>query len=304
MVKYSVLVICYNQQKFIAQSIESLLGQKYDEVEFIISDDCSSDDTWKIINSYSDTRLRKFRQPKNLGINENSNYLFREAKGDFICLLGGDDYLLGDNFFEILDARIHQNPQIDCWVYGKTSSENGFDATSPIFNFGIQGKALVKKIILGKAPFFLFQQVVFKRAENPLQFPPQGNKYAYGEDIDLLFSLLKGSRCAPVGESLIFYRVGVGITAEANKLLTGFYLHNLMIRRWVADQCHCDFTHIQVKYVIAREYLRVINEMPDGEKKKAFIKENFNHLEVVFGRMLSMAEGLPGPLRRFLKSFL
>jgi len=304
MVNYSVLVICYNQDTFIAQTIESLLSQKYDEVEFIISDDCSSDDTWKIINSYSDTRLRKIRQLKNLGINENSNCLFREAKGDFICMLGGDDYLLGDNFFKILDEKVTQNPQIDCWVYGKTSSENRFDATAPIFNFGITGKTLVKKIILGKAPFFLFQQVVFKRTKNPLQFPPQENKYAYGEDIDLMFSLLKDSKCAPVGKILIFYRQGVGVTAEANKLLTGFYLHNLMIRRWVADKCHGNFTYIQAKYVIARDYLRVVNEMPYGEKKKVFIRENFNNLEAVFGKMLSMADRLPGPLRRFLKSFL
>jgi glycosyltransferase involved in cell wall biosynthesis len=304
MPKYSVIVLCYNQEQFIAELMSSLLRQKYQDVEFIVSDDCSTDNSWEIIDAFNDSRLIKIKQKRNLGINAHSNYLLSRASGNYIFSVGGDDYLLGDDFFLISEEMISRYPDIDCWVIGKKSFLDKPAPPAPNFKFDTLGINLIKDVILGKVPFFLFQQVIFRNPTPRMAYPFQKNKYSYGEDIDLLFSMLKGLRCAPIAKTMVFYRLGVGVTAQANKTLEGYHLHNLMIRRWVREKYFCNFTKFQSLYVLAREYLRVENEFPNGSLKKKFIRENFKSEEVLLGMTLALMMRFPGVFRRFFKSFL
>jgi glycosyltransferase involved in cell wall biosynthesis len=92
----SFCITCYNQEKFIKESIESALSQDYDNLEIIISDDCSIDKTYEIaretVNNYSGThKVYLIRNEKNLGISENRNIVLRKAKGSWIISQDGDD---------------------------------------------------------------------------------------------------------------------------------------------------------------------------------------------------------------------
>lgn len=66
--KISVNMPNYNCEKYIAKSIESILSQDFIDFEFIIIDDCSTDSSWGIIQSYSkrDKRIKAFRNKKNI----------------------------------------------------------------------------------------------------------------------------------------------------------------------------------------------------------------------------------------------
>ena len=68
MPKISVIMPAYNAEQYISEAIESILGQTFADFEFIIIDDGSSDSTSGIIASYKDSRIRYFRNEKNLGI--------------------------------------------------------------------------------------------------------------------------------------------------------------------------------------------------------------------------------------------
>ena len=92
MLKVSILLSSYNHEKYIRESIESILNQTYEEFELIILDDASSDSSWDIINSYSDTRIKPFRNVKNML----GTYLFNKAiaeiaKGEYIAVHHSDD---------------------------------------------------------------------------------------------------------------------------------------------------------------------------------------------------------------------
>jgi len=65
----SVLMPNYNSEKYLNEAIESILNQTYENFEFIILDDCSTDNSWKIIQEYAkkDKRINIFRNEKNLG---------------------------------------------------------------------------------------------------------------------------------------------------------------------------------------------------------------------------------------------
>ncbi len=95
--KVSILIITYNQEDLISETIESALKQDYDNYEIIVADDASTDKTREIINFYA----KKFPEKiipvfneKNLGITGNCNAAFFAATGDLIAFLGGDDLFL------------------------------------------------------------------------------------------------------------------------------------------------------------------------------------------------------------------
>ncbi len=87
----SVIMPAYNGEKFIEKSIKSIINQKYDEWELILIDDASTDNTYQVINSFSDSRVRVFRNSSNKGISYSTNLGIKESKGKYIALLDDDD---------------------------------------------------------------------------------------------------------------------------------------------------------------------------------------------------------------------
>ncbi len=90
--KISVIIPCYNHGKFVGRAIRSVLDQDYSDFELLISDDCSQDDSRKIIESFDDPRITAFFQQKNLGPVYAIGFLSRHARGKYIALLNSDDY--------------------------------------------------------------------------------------------------------------------------------------------------------------------------------------------------------------------
>lgn len=92
MKKVSVLIPSYNHEKFIGKAIESALNQTIKNIEIIIMDDFSIDNSKKVINSFNDKRIKKFFSDKNEGAVANLNKLIDLASGEYIAVLNSDDY--------------------------------------------------------------------------------------------------------------------------------------------------------------------------------------------------------------------
>jgi glycosyltransferase involved in cell wall biosynthesis len=89
----TIIVVCYNSEKYIEQTINSCLCQKYDNYEILISDDNSTDKTWELISRYSNPKICAFRQERNLTEYSNRNFCINRAKGDYIIFIDGEDIL-------------------------------------------------------------------------------------------------------------------------------------------------------------------------------------------------------------------
>ncbi len=100
----SVIMPAYNAGKYIRQAIESILNQTYPYLELLIADDASKDNTKKIIESYTDPRIKKFHNEKNLGYLKTCNKLFEKATGDYIAFQDADDFSAPDRFEKQLKA--------------------------------------------------------------------------------------------------------------------------------------------------------------------------------------------------------
>jgi len=92
----SVIMPSYNTAKFIKESIESVLNQTYSNLELIIVDDCSTDNTDEVVCSIADERIVYIKNDINSGAAVSRNRAIREAKGKWIAFLDSDDIWQAD----------------------------------------------------------------------------------------------------------------------------------------------------------------------------------------------------------------
>ncbi|MDP2181963.1 MAG: glycosyltransferase [Actinomycetota bacterium] len=83
----------YNSARFIEQAVDSALAQTYRQLEVLVIDDVSEDETWSSLLGFSDPRLRILRNDANLGAVGNWNRVLAEAQGEFIKVLHADDFI-------------------------------------------------------------------------------------------------------------------------------------------------------------------------------------------------------------------
>lgn len=107
-------LFAYNQEKFIREAVEGALAQDYEPLEIILSDDCSSDSTFEIIEDIVRNYNGKHsiiinRNIKNCGLAEHINLVMRMASGDLIVVAAGDDISLSHRVQKNVDAWKNSN---------------------------------------------------------------------------------------------------------------------------------------------------------------------------------------------------
>lgn len=96
----TVGIVTYNSGEFILETLDSIKEQTYKNIELIVSDDCSTDDTvvkarkWMAENGNAFTRCELITSPVNTGVSANSNRAYSKAKGEWYKLMDGDDMLM------------------------------------------------------------------------------------------------------------------------------------------------------------------------------------------------------------------
>ena len=96
--KVSIIVPVYNASEYLSRSIESLLNQSYDNLEIILIDDCSTDNSKEIIKKYAlkDTRIKPFYSEVNQGVSKSRNMGLKSVSGDYVVFMDADDYIVPD----------------------------------------------------------------------------------------------------------------------------------------------------------------------------------------------------------------
>lgn len=111
----SICCISYNHEKFISQCLDGFIIQKVDfPFEIVISDDCSTDNTKKIIDTYVSKYPAIFKDvspSKNLGSIKNFYHVLEKASGKYIALCEGDDYWIDENKLQMQVDFLEKNPE-------------------------------------------------------------------------------------------------------------------------------------------------------------------------------------------------
>lgn len=130
----SVAMCTYNGEKYIKEQLDSILQQTYKNIEVIITDDCSTDNTIDIIQKYqkNDDRVKLYINKTNLGFLKNFEYAISLCAGDYIALADQDDIWKKEKL-ELFSKNIKDNSLIysDAILIDKDSNEIGSEFIRP-----------------------------------------------------------------------------------------------------------------------------------------------------------------------------
>ena len=111
--KLTIGIPVYNEGQFLEEALQSLLNQDFQDFIVVIADNCSTDNSWEIIQKYcsKDNRITAFQQKCNLGMFENWRCLLDHCKTSYFMWLGGHDFLAPDFLKTCIEAH-ERNPEI------------------------------------------------------------------------------------------------------------------------------------------------------------------------------------------------
>ena len=201
----SVIMSVYNGEKYLVQAIDSILNQTYQNFEFIIIDDCSTDNSFHILQEYAqkDSRIKIIKKEKNIGIKgfiENLNLGISIAKGKYIARMDQDDVSLPERFQKQVDF-LENNPEITL-VGAQLNLINEQNKITGEAIAALQHRDIVKRIT---SQIQLFHPVIMFRKDQNIQYR---EKFIYCEDYDLYLNLItQGKKLANMNEKLLHYRI-------------------------------------------------------------------------------------------------
>jgi glycosyltransferase involved in cell wall biosynthesis len=158
----SVIIPSYNRAETIRRSVDSVLNQTYSDIEVIVVDDCSTDNTIDIISNYDD-RVRCIRHEQNRGACAARNTGIMNAKGEYIAFQDSDDEWFPDKLEKQIKALESSGSDVVFCQY--TKLENGKESVGPLhFPEGVLGNVTTlygigTQTLLAKAS--VFQNIKF-----------------------------------------------------------------------------------------------------------------------------------------------
>lgn len=128
--KVTVIVPVYNGEKYIGETIQSVLDQTFKDFELVVIDDCSTDSTVKVIETFADSRIKLVKNQKNSGSTQSRNNGLMQSTGEYVAILDSDDVCFPNRFEEQVKF-LDEHPDfgaVGSWtkVIDSESRETGF----------------------------------------------------------------------------------------------------------------------------------------------------------------------------------
>jgi len=181
--KVSVLMSTYNSESRVSHSIESILKQSYKNIEFLIVDDCSADNTFGILQEYSKKyeTIKVFKNDLNIGLTKSLNLLIAKSNGDFIARQDDDDISYPDRIKTQVEILLNSNADF-CSTRALTNpGKNKIPGISYFFP--------IKVLLKFKNPFIhgtlLFKKEILKGVGG------YDENFYYSQDLKLIVDLIQ-----------------------------------------------------------------------------------------------------------------
>ena len=199
----SIVINCYNGEKYLRQSIESILDQSYQNLELIFWDNHSTDQSKNIIKSYDDKRIKYFFSQNHSTLYQARNLALKECKGDFISFLDVDDYYLKDR---IVKQLLHFKDQKVGVTYSNYYRYYEDINKKKLLTNKMLPSGNLTKYILEESQISFMTVMIRKKSLESLQFNFD-QKYSIIGDYDLLYRLSFNWDFYYTKEPLAVYRI-------------------------------------------------------------------------------------------------
>lgn len=256
--KISIIVPIYNVEKYLKRCVESLLNQDYRDIEIILVDDGSPDNSGKICEEYakSDSRIKVIHK-KNGGLSDARNTGVQEAEGDYILFVDADDTLNKSACKELVEIICKYNADIVCFNLNLIDEEVNKKIKGKYFNYDDNFQCIkmtyidtiknniLRKFIRYEAPSKIYKKEIVEKIKFPIG--------VFAEDFAVFYKFLKEA------QNIIYY----------NRNLYNYYQRSSSIMGKKSEKLYIDV------YNAEKEYYKEVKELNIGSELLKKAENNF-----------------------------
>ena len=225
----SVIMSVFNEEKYLQESIESILNQTYKDFEFIIVNDGSFHGTGEILRSYKDPRIRLINNEKNIGLTKSLNKAIKIAQGEYIVRQDADDISLPQRLEKQVEF-LEKNPEIKVLgTFGYKIDKYGDILTKQ--TLPISSKQ-IKKTLIKRNPFVHTSVMIEKEIIN--RIGKYNEKFRTSQDYELWFRILRIAKVANLPLFLVkkrYHKDMVSLKKDKNQLKYTLFFRKQAIKR-------------------------------------------------------------------------
>lgn len=222
----SVIMPSYNTEDYIKYSIMSVINQTYKNWELIIIDDCSNDDTDKVVSLFCDERVVYYKNKSNKGAAYSRNKGLRLAKGKWIAFLDSDDLWESDKLKRQIEFMKKNRVYFSYTNYSEIN-ENG-DATGIV----VSGPSIISRLGMNNYCWPGCLTVMYDAEKIGLV---QIEEIKKNNDYAMWLQICKKADCYLLNETLAHYRRGRQGSISSHGILAMIKWHYFLFRK--AEQC-------------------------------------------------------------------
>lgn len=199
--KVTVLMPVYNGQKYLKEAIDSILSQEFTDFEFLIINDGSTDDSGKIIASYTDPRIRIINNEKNIGLVNTLNKALKLCNGEYIARMDCDDISTKNRLavqVKFMDKNKNVGASGSSYYLFRNNKKN-------VMHFPLTEKEIECYFVFNcpiAHPSAIIRRSVIQ--DNNIHY---SSDYIHAEDYNFWTQIAKHSSLANIPEPLLIYRV-------------------------------------------------------------------------------------------------
>ncbi len=210
----SVIVPLYNAEKYIEETMESILNQTYKNIEIVIVDDGSKDQSSSIVKNFKKKYPEqiKYILQENQGVSVARNTGIENANGEYISFLDSDDLWHSTKIEKQMES-MHKNNMNACYCGYMNFYEETGEKVENTTNFvkGNMTKAFLTHQVFAQTSTWIFKKSIVMN--HNIRFTPG---CSWGEDLEFLFKLMSVTNVCYVDEYLTYYRILSGGNLSSN----------------------------------------------------------------------------------------
>lgn len=277
----SVIMPAYNAEQYIGEAIESILRQSYENIELIVIDDGSNDNTEEITKSFKDKRLYVYFNEKNKGISYTTNRGIEKSNGKYIALMDDDD-IAEEKRIEIQVDYLETNPQIDI-LGGRTTFINEHGKVLFLGEIPRYNPKYIRAVLLFNCMDFMNSTAMIRKdfiIKNNLSYEEE----CFGmQDFKFYIESSKVGNISTVSDFLLKHRIHSNNETEKNFRL---------FERERAEK-YAEFQRYSIKksgFILLENELQFINKVLSERGGKCETREDLCILYDIFTKLIGQAK--------------
>lgn len=197
MAKVSILMNGYNAQKYLKEAIDSIYSQTYKDWEIIFIDNCSTDNTKKIVDSYDD-KIKYYKTEENIPLGAARNFGLQYCDGEYIAFLDTDDIWLESKLEQQIKV-MDDNPQYQLCYGGVIYIDKNSQIIGKSLPKARSGNVFAQQL----KRYEINMQSVILRNNEKINF---NQKLRHSPDFDLFVSMASNSEVCVISDFIVKYR--------------------------------------------------------------------------------------------------